>query len=180
MSTVRYIFTQRANKCVVSQGNCQNSKWHSLFNWRTRMFPNYGMKIRENIFTRSLKLLSSLKLVTNRFRNTITRVLLDNEKNNWKLHAWDSHRSISSFFKPSHKSQDISCLSMFLFHHLKTVTSVWMVGEITPTSGWQFDMKIKCYMLSTFNSSDLLSQHFLNHNYVISTKYVDSNPIIFK
>ena len=38
--------------------------------------------ISEKNFTRSLKLLSSYKVVTNRLRNTITRVLLDNEKNN--------------------------------------------------------------------------------------------------
>ena len=58
-----------------------------------------------NFFTRSLKLLSSLKVVTNSLRNTITRVLLDNEKNNWKLHAWDSGPSINfskvgTFLKP--------------------------------------------------------------------------------
>ena len=59
-----------------------------------------------NFFTRSLKLLSSYKVVTNRLRNTITRVLLDNEKNNWKLHAWDSGPSINfskivgTFLKP--------------------------------------------------------------------------------
>ena len=133
-------------------------------------------EISEIIFTRSLKLLSSLKLVTNSLRNTITRVLLDNEKNNWKLHAWDSHRSISSFFKPSHKSQDISCLSMFLFHLLKTVTSVWMVGEITPTSGWQFNMKIKCYALSAFNSN-----YFLNISTImLFPSNIHTNPIIFK
>ena len=38
--------------------------------------------IGENIFTSSFKLLSGLKLVTNSLRNTITRFLLDNEKNN--------------------------------------------------------------------------------------------------
>ena len=80
-------------------------------------------EISEIIFTRSLKLLSSLKLVTNSLRNTITRVLLDNEKNNWKLHAWDSHRSISSFFKPrqavtSHKISLVSPCFSFIFSKL--------------------------------------------------------------
>ena len=44
--------------------------------------PISEKRISENIFTRSLKLLSSLNLVTNSLRNTITRFLLDNEKNN--------------------------------------------------------------------------------------------------
>ena len=140
-------------------------------------------EISEIIFTRSLKLLSSLKLVTNSLRNTITRVLLDNEKNNWKLHAWDSHRSISSFFKPrqavtSHKISLVSPCFSFIFSKLSQAYE-WLeklLPLVVDNLIWRLN--------TTFHNGQAFSFnwiYFLNISTImIFPVCVPSNPIIFK